>query len=255
MERERRLVTCAHHGCYSQENNLAAAKQVLKRNRQIGVMEIDFVEQHGQIVSSHDHTAHSCAQGSPMEEWIAFLCVSKRRTLYMDLKAQYGLTSWWWPERKFDVPALLAELNRLRRHYMSSQRRHPIDIARHIWLASQDPAVATHLVAHCRDTPWIAIADIPYMSAYVRRAITPSCLWPTVVNPNVMSEMMHERHPSWVVAIDCSFLDCSLEQFVREKAIQRGSTLLPYAFDPETQAPLELEGYTVIMVYNYRLAL
>jgi hypothetical protein len=67
--------------------------------------------------------------------------------------------------------------------------------------------------------------------------------------------MMHERHPSWVVAIDCSFLDCSLEQFVREKAIQRGSTLLPYAFDPETQAPLELEGYTVIMVYNYRLAL
>lgn len=254
MERERRLVTCAHHGCYSLENNLEAARLVLKQNREIGVMEIDFVEtRQNQFVSAHDHSAHACANGAVLAEWVEFLCVRKRRTLYMDLKAQYGLWSWCWPQYKFNLAALLQELDRLRRYYMSSARKHPVDIARLVWIASQDPYVAEQLVLHCAGTPWVVIADVPYMSAYVRRAVTPSCMWPTL-NQSVLGEMVHARYPSRVAAIDCSFLDGDLGRFVHEAQIPRGTTLVPYAFE-RTQAPLELDGYTVIMVYNYRAQL
>ena len=254
MERERRLVTCAHHGCYGQENNLEAARLVLKQNREIGLMEIDFVEYGGQFVSSHDHTPHSCANGSTLAQWVEFLCVRKRRLLYMDLKAQYGLWSWWQPQHKFNLAALLQELNRLREYYMSSRRKHPVDITRLIWIASQDPDVAQQLLLHCHGTPWIPIADIPYMSAYVKRAVTPSCMWPAV-NQTVLGEMLHTQYPLQIAAIDCSFLaGTSFEKFVRDAGIQPGATLIPYAFE-RTQRPIELEGYTVIMVYNYRASL
>ncbi len=256
MERERRDVTCAHHGCYSQENNLEAAQRVLREHREIGVMEIDFCEYRGAFISAHDPTPAACANGSPLAAWVAWLCVRKRRTLYLDLKAHYSLKSWWWTECKFNVEALLGELVRLRAYFRSSARKHPVDIARHIWLTSQDQDVAQRLAWHCRGDDakhWIVIADVPFMGAYVRRYTTPSC-WQPALNQTVTGQMLAHHYDAFIVAIDCSFLGQSLEAFVRESSIRPGSTLILYAFELN-QPPVELAGYTVIMMYNYRLAL
>jgi len=247
----KKLVTCAHHGDYCRENNIPAAKIILSKNPEIGIMEIDFIYDGGDFISAHDHNPEKLLQGQTLQEWIKFICVEKRLILYIDLKVNVDFSyviNCGKVTTELNSGKLYEILNEQRRYYIKKG----IDIAKYIWLACQDHTILLELDQLSNDKLWTVIADVPYTTYYILQYITPRCVMHLLEN-RIKSDYRNHLSQKSIVSIDNSFFTSfdSLLHFIELSGIKQGSTLIIYSFE-RSQEPLKIKGYRVIMLYNYR---
>lgn len=251
------MTTCAHHGAINRPNSIEATRHVLRKNAEIGIVEIDFISpanRPGQFLASHDYDHGEHGGGESLIEWIHFLCVEKRKRLYLDAKARLAVWSRFFTydaQERFDCTGLYALLNDLA-HEVDS--RH-FKLRSMVWIACQDYDVSRRLfeLNERHGYGWQVIVDIPYIEAYVAWYLTPLCWIAPRLQPALAERYVeYDFSQTSVVAIDCRCIGGlgAIAQFVHASNIKRGSVLVLYAFERSVKQ-VQLRHYTVIMMYDY----
>lgn len=249
-------MTSCHHGHADHQNSLAHAKAVLKaHHREIGVMEIDFVNVRDNFVSSHDFSQTSIEAGSSLLDWVKLVVVRYEKVLWIDLKSHHDFLGLFCCDVRFktDCKLLFEVLDRIRR---TVKRR----IETHIWISCQDSAVHDQLVRYNNNSlghnRWIIANDIPFVGSYLQQYILPR-VWLTHTMHSEFREYDFNEttcvsNPNPVVCIDRSFFTSTqrLIDFIEDSSIPLGATVLLYTFEA-SQEPIRIEGYEIIMQYDY----
>ncbi len=250
----KKMKLCCHHGDFDRQNNLASAIVIMDENPQIDIYEIDFIDYGGQCISSHDYKQQNILNGSSIRDWIREICVKRKKILYVDLKVDVGLgylLSFSGSDWKFNCVRLFNELNRIHSTY---QRKKNVDIKKYIWLTSQDYDVAGKLYSinnHLdRKHRWKCIIDAPYVNYYILQYLVSGCS-PSFVNDRTYNACMEYNFDNDIIALDYSFFGSNITKFIKDSTIKAGSTIILYSFELGTK-PIEIEGYYIIMTYNYR---
>jgi hypothetical protein len=241
-----------HHGDIQNENNFDAIKRLLKKdkNREIGIIEIDFVYRHDRIISSHDYTEENILHGTDIEEFIQFIVVEQKRILWCDIKSHLDFFSLLSCDARllFDYQLLFSILNR-------TKEDTPVEIEKYIFLSSQDKTVEDYLrrmneTEECRGR-WQVISDIPYQTHYITRYFGLSFATETV-NRYVQEYFTNCAFTANVVCIDRSFFNTvdDLIYFIETSAIPKETVLILYTF-PLSHKRIKIEGRVVIMQYDY----
>lgn len=250
------VTTCAHHGAINRPNSIDATRHVLRKNAEIGIVEVDFIsppQRPGVFLAAHDYGGDG-AGGETLEQWIRFLCLEKRTRLYLDAKARLAVWSRFFTydaQDRFDCTGLYELLNALAEELDS---RH-FKLRKMVWIACQDYDVSRRLfeLNERHGYGWEVIVDIPYIEAYVAWYLTPLCWVAPRLQPALAERYVeYDFSQTRVVAIDCRCIGglANIGQFVQASNIKRGSVLVLYAFDRRVE-PVALRHYTVIMMYDY----
>lgn len=246
------MKVCNHHGDFDRQNNLASARIIIKENPEIDIYEIDFIDFQNKFTSSHDYVKQNIDNGSPLKSWIEEVCVKNKKILYVDLKVDVNLAYiFWWGsvEWKFDCRRLFKELEKLRKKH----REKGFNICNYIWLTSQDFDVVKKLNSINRfdeKSRWKCIIDAPYVNYYILQYALPGCMLGLLCN-RTYNDFMSYEFDSDIVALDYSFFNENIRTFIESSTIKRGSTIVLYSFELDTE-PIEIHGYHIIMTYNYR---
>ena len=250
-------MTSCHHGDASCQNNLARAKDVLERNREIKVIEIDFVQVGDDFISSHDYSRENIANGSTLREWIHAIVLRRKKILWIDIKSHVDVIALGCCNTrfKFDCAPLLKALARLCRE---TKRR----LQDHVWLSCQDSEVRSALI-HYNNTRitdenkrWLIATDIPYVPSYICKLFLPQSVF-TWVNEWMFSdtfmELDYTSSRALIVCIDRTFFssDEKLIDFIEQSTIPPGSTIVLYTFEEHRLTPIDVLGYKIIMQYDY----
>jgi hypothetical protein len=228
-----------HHGDSNHPNNLEYAKRVIDVNIDIDIVEIDFIMLNRSIISSHDYNPESIdiSGGSPLREWIEYVVYKKRRFLWIDVKQNtWPLTSSSYfsdIKGKFNARLFMEELNKIRKHYISSsslpyyhrnevnvvniddyhenQRQRmkslrkkdiplqndidhsPFDIIDYILIGCQDRELLKELNDLNDDGKWQIIVDIPYVESYLYQYICIQSFSETFNDDKIKTDFLYER--------------------------------------------------------------
>lgn len=266
-EQQQPRITCAHHGVIDRPNDLETTRRLLEREREIAIVEIDFVsvlchDGKTRFFASHDypHSAEDplCCEENALEAWLRLVCLEQGRTLYIDLKARHHVTSLIFPMDAQDKVDCIALFDLLQ---SAAVELKSVDLRERVWLASQDRDVAHRITETNRERQlgWQIMVDLPYIEAYAK-SIALGCLWPwnQEGNERLCARYLADCDLSSVALLS---LDCGIfggleliEEFVRAANLRRDVTLVLYAFPRSTPAPRSLAAdYSVIMMYDYHL--
>lgn len=243
-----------HHGDIKNENNFDAVKRLLKKDkeREIGIVEIDFVYRHDRIISSHDYTEESILHGSDIEDFIELVVIEQKRILWCDIKSHIDFFSLLScdPRHLFDYHLLFSILNKAK-----EEEETTVEIEKYIFLSSQDKTVEDYLrrvneTEECHGR-WVIISDIPYQNHYIPRYLGLSISNETV-NNYVQEYFLNYHFMANIVCIDQSFFSTvdELIRFIETSAIPKETILILYTF-PLTVKRIKIEGRRVIMQYDY----
>lgn len=180
-------ISC-HHGSQKLENNLPTTIDILKKHKEIDIIEIDFVFHDNQYISAHDldHLEH----GSSLELWIDEI-MKRDKILWIDLKdtqLSFFINSY----TTIDVERLFEILHELHLKYKS--------LAQHILIGCQFIHVYEKLIQ--QDT-FAIIQDLPRDKMYVLDAITPN-QYITSLSDVVKTSILEDHHHD-IIAIDKKF--------------------------------------------------
>ncbi len=260
MRHERKMTSC-HHGHKEHPNNLEHAIEVLRENRNIGIIEIDFVQVGEDFISSHDYTEESIKQGSSLVRWVEQIVVKRDKILWIDIKSHVDFMAFFCCDTrmKFDCRALFRVLAGICK---TLERR----IQSNIWLSCQDKEVSdTFVRLNNRLKPlykWTIINDIPFVSSYAWMRFYKALSLGTFdwVHSSLFNYFLTYDYASTrnntdsktVVCIDQSFFPsiARIIEFIEASTIPLGATIVLYTFD-STIPPISARGYTIIMQYDY----
>jgi hypothetical protein len=243
-------MTSCHHGHFTKQNNLKAAEHVLKTHKdEIDVMEIDFVHLDNDFVSSHDYNTENIKNGSPLLEWIKLVVLKYKKTLWIDLKSHVDFIAFFCSDVRFklDCRKFFEVLNGIR-HKLK------LRIETHIWISCQDREVHDCLVHQNLNTRWKIVNDIPFVYSYVCKYLLPLSAYPYIHDYVFKYFLVYDfGDDSEIICIDQSFFPSTtkLLQFIEASNIPLGATIVLYTFKREQQVQLHLNGYNIIMQYDY----
>lgn len=250
-----------HHGDINNENNLKAAKEILRQNiDDINIMEIDFIQYNGEFVSTHDETCEGILNGSLLEKWIDFLVIENHKILWIDLKPKGTWVSFLFQSSLFEVNLLLNKLKYLRKYYKQNNN---IDIKNYIMIGSQDPKVRKEMqrlnilerYMGGNESEWLIIIDIPNVNAYITQWCLPYCFQYKLDIYVYNRFMSYDFSKSPLIAIDMTFFENDVDhvfEFIKNnKTIKHNSFIILYSFK-RSHPPVHLENYHIIMQYNFK---
>jgi len=255
-------MTSCHHGHSLQQNNLKQAIEVLKTNREIGVVEIDFVQVGDDFVSSHDYTQEGIQNGSTLLEWIQEGVVNRGKILWVDIKSHVDFTAYFCccdMRFKFDCRALFRALGQI---YKRLKQR----LQDNVWLSCQDREIRDAFIRENNRLKacnrWTIATDIPFVYSYAVNAcryVFPTSMYnwlqdrafADLLNYDFDATRIYLDRPV-VVCIDQSFFPSveRLIKFIEDSTIPLGSKVILYTFSKE-QPPIVVPGYEIIMQYDY----
>ena len=239
------MTRSCHHGDINDQNNLEAALRVADEFPEIDVYEIDFVCDGKRIVSSHDYNSKMIECGSELEKWIDAIVVGRGKILWIDVKQNLDFY-FAWSYGTFDALSMFARLAEARLKWGSDVMN------RRIWIGCQDVALREQIMALCQSDDWPFILDIPTISGYIMKCLTPHCLTPKL--PTFIEKQM--RHTDYqhedIISIDRSFFSGpkELKRFVVSLHLRPGVTIVLNSF-PRTQQPIHIEDHRIVMQYDY----
>jgi hypothetical protein len=249
-------MTSCHHGDVHCQNNLARALRVIDANREIKVVEIDFVQIGHDFISSHDYKPENVSNGSSLREWVHALVIQRKKILWIDIKSHVDIIAFTLCDVrvKFDCAPLFNALARLCRE---TKRR----LQDNVWLSCQDSEVRHALIRHNNTrikerNRWLIATDIPYVPSYACKAYFPHAVFSwfnEYVFGNTFMTLDYTETRALIVCIDHTFFwsDASLISFIEESSIPAGSTIVLYTYERPREVPIEVLGYTIIMQYDY----
>ena len=250
-----RLAVSNHHGDVNRPNNLNRAKKINRAHGdEIDIYEIDFVSFHGQIVSSHDYNHEMIGEGSPLEEWIAYFVVKKRKILWIDVKENLAIYMACGFER-FDCGALFTVLEAMRDRV---RHQHPeLDLAHYIMIGCQERTLHHNIVSQNRrqhDKRWRVILDSPGVWSYFAQYVTPTCLKARLCD-HVCQEFRESNYREYdAISIDQSFFLSRRDiiAFIRSLRLPPETMIIVNSFERDVPA-LRLANHYIVMQYDYTL--
>lgn len=214
------------------------------------------------VISSHDYTITSVSQGSTLFDWIHFVIYIERRVLWLDVKENqvYTHSMCHGYTEKFNVALFFETLDRCRKFFQlardgASVSADPIDISQYILIGCQDAELAQTLRRY-NTGPYHMIMDLPRANYYVWQTVLPSFLQQWFLNGAVQDSInktdFREIGPGDWVALDMSFFETheELREFIIQSPIPRDCHLIIYTAKGR-DIPIEIEGYHIIMQYDY----
>lgn len=239
------MTRSCHHGDINQQNNLEAALRVADKFPEVDIYEIDFVCDGKRIVSSHDYNSDKIAQGSELVDWVEAIVVARRKILWIDVKQNMDFF-FAWDYGTFDAVSMFTRLAEARLKWGSDQ------LNGRIWIGCQDVVLREQIVELCRSDAWSFILDIPTISGYVAKCLTPHCLAPKL--PTFIEKQMRhtDYHQANIISIDRSFFSGpkELKRFVVSLHLRPGVIVVLNSF-PLSQQPILIEDHRIVMQYDY----
>lgn len=255
-------MTSCHHGDCAKQNNLGQAIEVTRAHPEIEILEIDFVQVGDDFISSHDYVAENIKNGSPLIQWIHQMVVKRKKTLWIDIKSHVDFMAFCCccdMRFKFDCRALF---NTLAKICNTLKRR----VQPHVWLSCQDREVREAFISYNKRlepiNKWTIVTDIPFVYSYAVNAcqyLLPSALYHWIQDRAFTGFLEYDFEMAriavdvpLIVCIDRSFFATNerIVRFVEESTIPLGSVILLYTY-PKTEAPIVIQGYRVVMQYDY----
>lgn len=241
-----------HHGDVKRQNNLSAARRVEKKyGRDIGIYEIDFLSNHGEIISSHDYNMQAINNGRRLGEWVQFVVIKCRKILWMDVKENYKFMMQCGFEQ-FDTAELFSTLKALREWHREKDK---IDIRDYIWIGCQERSLHADIVRRNVLPKWSMILDMPTVMTYVLFEVT----FHTLRGSSLLLERIHKEFQEYpnkndytIVTLDRTFFSSPKQmiEFIETLHLPPETTILVNSFDQSTP-PLRLEGHNIITQYDY----
>jgi hypothetical protein len=223
-------ISC-HHGSQKLENNLHLSIDVLKKHKEIDIIEIDFVFHDNQYISAHDldHLEH----GSSLELWIDEI-MARDKILWIDLKdtqLSFFINSY----TSINVERLFEILTKLHLKYKF--------LHRHILIGCQFIHVYEKLI---QQDIFTIIQDLPRDKMYVLDAITPN-QYITSLSDVVKTSIIEDHHHD-IIAIDKKFFtaDYLLSLLTQIDA----KIIILYNFQLDDEIPY-VENKKIIYQYDY----
>ena len=234
-------MTSAHHCCIDDENNILLFDRTIEKHREIKILEIDFVQNQGEIVSSHGFSEEELKKSSKVELWVG-LCCPLSKVLWMDLKDG-------WICDTFDVNVLEKKLGGL----ISKCKREFANIRECIVLSSQFHSIKNKLLSSeflCNN--FKIVHDLPMVEVYATKCITPAFVFLEYMNYQ-LSELAWDD----IVAVDVSFFTSDVD-IVNLIIKHRPLEWILYSFDKSEHQRvrniIEACPYkTIIPQFNYTL--
>ncbi len=273
LENKYPRISC-HHGSVMLPNNLSVARSIVEKHDNIDILEIDFIVYNENLISSHDFDSSSVLNGSPLKDWIDFVIIEKGLILWIDLKVRLDVWAWIWDHSSYTAHFFFDSLQSLRQYYIET---HNIDIRRFIMLTCQDydtrcrieyellhdqrkeiAIIMNHQPSSGSASPilpprWLLVYDLPFNISYILQYILPKECY-SMINTYVYNHFVrYDFSQSTIISIDLSFFDDNINKiykFIRESNIKEETKIILYNF-PLNKEPIKLEGYDIIMQYDY----
>lgn len=237
-----------HHGHALYPNNLEETRRIIRQHGEIEIFEIDFISVDDQFISSHDYTEEGVQNGSSLAEWVAYLVVQERRTLFIDVKARLSFSTVILCGAKFQSFLFFRELARLRKCY-----RKQLDIGERIWIGCQDGDLREELMqvneSQKLSERWQFITDCPRTYSYLAQMLLPQWLSNWFMQTYYGN---YDYSADDLVALDRSFFasNAELEEFIERSKIRHDATLMLYSYVRSEQVP-QTEHCRLIIQYDY----
>lgn len=182
----------AHHGYINKPNNLMYTLDLLNRNPDIDMVEIDFVYINNKYISSHSYEEEEVKNGSELEEWVEHI-VKLKKVLWIDLKDTES--SLFFPSlSKLNINKLILTLNKLTLIYPS--------LFNYILISCQYPHIYKKLKTFKHH--FTIIQDCPAANYYLLNYFT------SFFNTDIIKEIDNN-----IIAIDKNFIP-NIPEFVNQ---------------------------------------
>ncbi len=252
MERGPEVRISAHHGDIKRPNELKAARRVCRQYPEVDCLEVDFVTFRGQIISSHDYDEQTIAQGSPLQDWLAF-AASQQKVLWIDVKQN----EWFYFNGMYGHFDVLLFFEVLRQARRAIWRRQQVDVTPLVWIGCQNCALRESLQDANTDNkhPWQLVLDLPFVKSYVYKALLPSCMSSTLARL-AEEEILNSPYRRFkIISLDREFFasEEDLVDFLHELRLKRGTHVILNSY-PRSVAPIRVKGLDIVMQYDYTTA-
>lgn len=243
----------AHHGYIDFPNHLISCADIVDENREIDIVEIDFVTFGNEVISSHDYDIEVIQQGSILYDWVMAMVFERQKILWIDIKENLFIYFNWMYD-KFDVSMFFKTLIHIRREI--SRTKH-IDITHNIWIGCQDTSLFRRLKEENETLkhPWIMIYDIPTVGHYIYQHLMPSCFI-HLLEEMVIGEFSKIPMRQYdIISIDQSFFHSmeSMIRFIKNLNLRRGTNVVLNSYENRAIEAPYIKHLNIIMQYDYRL--
>ena len=184
-------ISC-HHGLTNFHNELIPTIELLKKNNEIDIIEIDFVYYNHTFISSHDYNNQMIKKGHSIREWITHI-IDLNKILWIDLK-DCTLSIFFNHTSQCNVIELFKELNNIELTYKN--------LKNHIIIGCQYVNIYKQLLLY--NTGFTIIQDLPHDQSYIIDQMIP---FKNIVGYMTFDIIKTIPIDNSIIAIDKSFFD------------------------------------------------